>query len=197
MEKTRLRKKHLDARDMMSKEEREQKSRQIQEKVLGLPQLREADFILPYMDYRSEVMTTELVNQILMGKLSGTGAHRVFCPVVEGMDIFFYEITSLEQLKSGYQDIREPVPAVETMYTDKIVGSGRSVVLAPGAVFDRQGGRIGYGKGFYDRFLAKFPQMFSIGLAFSSQLTMEIPMDEMDQRINMIVTEQEIIHTYA
>ena len=68
-----------------------------------------------------------------------------------------------------------------------------SLLLLPGSVYDRELGRMGYGKGFYDRFLHKFPKLTSAGLAFDGQIAKAVPVDEKDERVDMIVTETEII----
>lgn len=109
------------------------------------------------------------------------------------MNISFYEIHSLEELESGYQGIREPVQDEEKLFTHKLLNDLKSLILIPGAVFDRQKGRMGYGKGFYDRFLADYIEISGAALAFECQIARKVPMEDHDIRPGIIVTENGVI----
>ena len=165
MHKQGIRSKYLGYRDALGAEVRLQKSMQIWENIRKQPEFQEAENVLVYMDYRSEVMTTGLVEEMFLSEVP----KHVFAPVVEGMTISFYEIRSLSDLHAGYQDIREPQEDKEKLFTEEIAGQ-KTLVLVPGSVFDRSGNRMGYGKGFYDRFLKAFPSVKSAGLAFDVQI---------------------------
>ena len=183
-----IRSRYLGLRDNLSAGERRQKSREIWEHVKGDPKYQAARAVLVYMDYRSEVMTTGLVEELLADP-----SKKVFAPKVEGMHIRFYEIKSLDELKKGYQGIREPEENPEKRFTPDMAAKLEAVVLVPGAVFDRQRGRMGYGKGFYDRFLSDYREVYGIALSFSCQIAKEIPMEPHDRRPDIIVTEKGII----
>ena len=183
-----IRSRYLGLRDNLSTGERRQKSREIWEHVKGDPKYQAARAVLVYMDYRSEVMTTGLVEELLADT-----SKKVFAPKVEGMHIRFYEIKSLDELKKGYQGIREPEENPEKRFTPDMAVRLEAVVLVPGAVFDRQRGRMGYGKGFYDRFLSDYREVYGIALSFSCQIAKEIPMEPHDRRPDIIVTEKGII----
>ncbi len=183
-----IRSRYLGLRDNLSAGERRQKSREIWEHVKGDPKYQAARAVLVYMDYRSEVMTTGLVEELLADP-----SKKVFAPKVEGMHIRFYEIKSLDELKKGYQGIREPEENPEKRFTPDMAVRLEAVVLVPGAVFDRQRGRMGYGKGFYDRFLSDYREVYGIALSFSCQIAKEIPMEPHDRRPDIIVTEKGII----
>ena len=152
------------------------------------PSYQKAQAVLVYMDYRSEVMTTGLVEELFK-----KGEKRVFAPRVEGMDIHFYEVHSMEDFESGYQGIREPKEDWEKLFTLQMMSEMKGLVLVPGAVFDRQRGRMGYGKGFYDRFLAEYIGLNSVALAFSCQIAKRVPVEEHDIRPDLIITEDETI----
>lgn len=189
MHKQGIRSKYLGYRDALGAEVRLQKSMQIWENIKKQPEFQEAENVLVYMDYRSEVMTTGLVEEMFLSE----APKRVFAPVVEGMTISFYEIRSLSDLHAGYQDIREPQEDKEKLFTEEIAGQ-KTLVLVPGSVFDRSGNRMGYGKGFYDRFLKAFPSVKSAGLAFDVQIApVTIPCEEQDRRVDMVITESEVI----
>lgn len=183
-----IRSRYLGLRDNLSAGERRQKSREIWEHVKGDLKYQAARAVLVYMDYRSEVMTTGLVEELLADP-----SKKVFAPKVEGMHIRFYEIKSLDELKKGYQGIREPEENPEKRFTPDMAAKLEAVVLVPGAVFDRQRGRMGYGKGFYDRFLSDYREVYGIALSFSCQIAKEIPMEPHDRRPDIIVTENGII----
>ena len=166
-----IRSRYLGLRNNLSAGERKQKSQEIWEHVKGDPKYQAARAVLVYMDYRSEVMTTGLVEELLADT-----SKKVFAPKVEGMHIRFYEIKSLDELKKGYQGIREPEENPEKRFTPDMAARLEAVVLVPGAAFDRQRGRIGYGKGFYDRFFSDYGEVYGIALSFSCQIAKEIPM---------------------
>ena len=183
-----IRSRYLGLRNNLSAGERKQKSQEIWEHVKGDPKYQAAREVLVYMDYRSEVMTTGLVEELLADT-----SKKVFAPKVEGMHIRFYEIKSLDELKKGYQGIREPEENPEKRFTPDMAARLEAVVLVPGAAFDRQRGRIGYGKGFYDRFFSDHGEDYGIALSFSCQIAKEIPMEPHDRRPDIIVTENGII----
>ena len=182
-----LRSRYLGCRNSLSASERKEKSAAIWELLKKEAGFQKAQIVLVYMDYRSEVMTTALVEEIL-----AAGQKRVFAPKVEGMDIQFYEVGSMEDFTDGYQGIREPLQAQEKLFTQKMSKEADCLILVPGAVFDRERGRMGYGKGFYDRYLAAFPDLTSVSPAFACQIARKVPVEEHDKRPDMIITETEI-----
>lgn len=183
-----IRNRYLGMRNNLSYGERLTKSRKIWELLKQEPVYKNAEAVLVYMDYRSEVITTGLVEELLADP-----SRKVFAPRVLGMNISFYEIQTLEELEPGYQGIREPAQNEEKMFTHALVKELNSLILIPGAVFDRQRGRMGYGKGFYDRFLADYIELSGAALAFECQIAKNVPMEEHDIRPGIIVTESEVI----
>lgn len=186
--KQELRSRYLSYRNNLSHEERKEKSARIWELLKKEEVFQKARIILVYMDYRSEVMTTGLVEELF-----SSGAKRVFAPRVEGMNIQFYEVTGMEDFEAGYQGIREPRISQEKLFTNKTAQESECLILVPGAVFDRERGRIGYGKGFYDRYLTAFPGLCSTALAFECQITKKVPVEAQDIRPEQIITERGII----
>lgn len=188
--KQKVRSKYLSYRDSLTKSERLEKSRRIWSNLKQLNSYKEAEILLVYMDYRSEVMTTGLVEEVLKNK-----EKKVYAPLVEGMDIAFYEIHALEELESGYQGIREPKADEQRIFTKKQAKEKKCFLFVPGAVFDKELARMGYGKGFYDRFLHKYKEvaMTKAGLAFECQLAKEVPIENHDIRMDVIVTEKQVI----
>lgn len=114
---------------------------------------------------------------------------QVAFPRVEGDELKFYIPQDKEAFSPNQWKILEPEPL-----KSKIVSlSDCQVVLVPGVAFDRQGGRLGHGKGFYDRALQDFGGL-KVGIAFSSQISEEIlPADKHDIFMDVIVTDEEIL----
>lgn len=184
-----IRRKFLERRDSLSLSDRKQKSLRIWENLKKEECFKQAEIVLVYMDYRSEVMTTGLVEELLQSQ----GGKKVYAPKVDGLDIDFYELTSLDELYPGYQQIREPEALLDKQFTLAVSEGKKCLVLVPGAVFDRELGRMGYGKGFYDRFIHNFPAITKVGLAFDCQITGQVPRESHDKHLDMIVTESEVI----
>lgn len=188
IDKPKLRKQYMACRDQQELALRRTLSRNIIEKLTATELFGQAELLLIYMDFRSEVMTTSLVEALLEKK-----EKRVFCPHTLGQEMNFYEISHMGQLQEGSWGIREPEPAEERRFTLEQSDRYRCLVIVPGVVFDRNRRRIGYGRGFYDRFLAAYPQIPSIGLAYECQMAPEIPEEGYDRKPDVLITEARII----
>lgn len=186
--KQELRNKYLNYRDSLSFMERKEKSSEIWKRLKNEEAYQNAEAILVYMDYRSEVMTTGLVEELF-----ASGEKRIFAPKVEGMDIQFYEVSGMGDFIDGYQKIREPEGDADRRFTLQMADDMNCLILVPGTVFDRERGRMGYGKGFYDRYLAAYPNLHSAALAFACQIAKKVPVEAHDQRPDMVITEKEVI----
>lgn len=181
-----LRKQYLAKRNELSEEERAAKSKAIWEQLFTLPLWEQADCILLYGNYKSEVITKDYIQRLLQ-----ENKKRLYFPLVEGADIAFYQIKDMQNFMEGYQGIPEPNPQSNLPVFEK--KSSNCLIIAPGTVFDEDGGRIGYGKGFYDRFFMKYPDIPVIALAFECQMAPSVPMQMHDRRMNQIITEKRII----
>lgn len=183
-----VRSKYLAKRNALELWERKEKSRSIIENLQKEACYKDAEIILLYMDYRSEVMTTALAETLFASD------KRIFAPRVKGFDIIFYEINSMEDLESGYQGIREPIENRERLLEEATLKEQKCLLLVPGAVFDLGRSRMGYGKGFYDRFLEKHgDKVTAVGLAFSCQIAKQIPTEVHDRKMDLVITETEVI----
>ena len=180
--KKQIRREILSIRDALSKEERKKKSDRIKKQLAELPVFEQADQLLIYAGYGSEVETDAIM------ELAFRKRKLVFCPRVEGKKMQFYQITDLSQLVSGYRSIREPQP--QRSWQQK----PGDLVIMPGTVFDKEGNRIGYGGGFYDRFLEAHPQVSTAALAYELQLVVpgRIETEKTDQKPACIITEKAI-----
>ncbi len=100
----------------------------------------------------------------------------------------FWRVRSRQELRPGAYGILEPDKEQCIRVT-----SPPDVIVLPGVGFDRQGFRLGYGSGYYDRFLVGVPDAFCIGAAFSCQVVARLPRDRWDRRVHCLVTEQEVL----
>lgn len=159
---------------------REEKSRHIAESVLGLEEVREARSVFCYVSFRSEVDTVPLLSALWRaGKITAV-------PKVDGRQMAFYEIHSMDDLVCGYCGIPEPKPGCALMRQ-------ADIIVMPGLAFDTEGHRLGYGGGFYDRFLEENPNAWKLALAFEEQIQSEIPSEKQDIRVDGIVTDRRTI----
>lgn len=100
----------------------------------------------------------------------------------------FYDFTNLEQLEKGFYDLIEPKP----QETKEVSKAEIDLVLVPGLIFDAKGYRVGFGGGYYDRFLKDFPNQ-TVSLVYSKQLTMELPIEPFDVPVQKVLTEKDIV----
>ena len=189
-DKKQIRKQMLALRNAMTHDEVVQKSEAIVQKVLQTNEYKEAQNILLYADYCHEVMTRALFEDALLHK------KKVYFPKSDGLTntMEFYQVVSVTQLYEGYKGIREPKEDVNKRFVWNPCED--TLAIIPGVAFDTKGYRIGYGKGFYDRYLSNKRPITTMALAFANQITEEdIPTDEYDVKMDKIVTE-EIIYSF-
>lgn len=142
---------------------------------------KESGKIYTYVNYNQEVQTQLLIARALsLGK-------QVFVPRVENDDMDFYAIHSPENLSPGAYGILEPGK-------DCIKDTAPSgLMIMPGLAFDRSGRRIGYGGGFYDRYISRYPDFKKIALCFDFQIFHEIKTEAFDIPVDGICSENEWI----
>lgn len=110
---------------------------------------------------------------------------RIMLPRVQGLNLEACILRSESEVQSGAYGIPEPItPGIEEVRLRQLKDW---VVLVPGVAFDARGGRLGRGKGFYDRFLHQFPNACPIGVCYREQLLPEIAMEEHDIRMKEII----------
>ena len=152
------------------------------------PWITDAEHLFVYVHFRSEVQTMALIKQLL------ADGKNVSVPVTlpEESRITAVQLTDPDsQLVPGYYGILEPTPA--RIAEAAVNPATLDTVLVPGSVFDPLGGRLGYGGGFYDRFLSRdAPRAIRVGLAFEKQRVSRVPMEPHDQYMDLLVTEQQI-----
>ncbi len=158
----------------------------ILEGILSLPEYAGADVVYAYVSKAAEPDTAELIRAALA---AGKRVAVPRClPETAGMD--FFEIASPEDLAPGAYGVREPVPG----RCRPVRLSGKAVCVVPGLGFDLRGYRLGYGKGYYDRFLAGFGG-FTIGPCYSGCVRRSIPRGFYDRPVDVLVTEKYVRRT--
>ena len=190
VEKENLRRYILRLRDRQSIGEVEQKSQDITDQVLHLHEYVRARGIACYVNKDTEVDTRVLIRNALGQE------KRVLIPVVKKgeVDLFFSEIKDLgKELAPGTFGILEPKQEfVRPVSLDEV-----DVIFVPGIVWDREGYRLGWGRGYFDRAIKKLPpHVRSAGLAFNLQLITRVPRDQFDVPVDMVVTESRVIRCH-
>lgn len=175
-------------RQKLSREEIEGKSKLIKEKLFSLPEFQSARTVAFYvaMKKSNEVETEEMIKESLkLGK-------RVLVPITDLVEdkIAFSEIKSFDDLVPSTFDILEPVPELRKIFPHEAI----RLAIVPGIVFDLHGHRIGYGLGFYDKFLSQLTKYVTkIGLAFEFQIVGKLPNESHDITLDKLISEERII----
>jgi len=179
--KEKIRKQVLDARFGLTPEQRRAKSAEIEAHLFFLPEYRDAALVLFYASFQSEVETHHMIRRALAeGK-------RVALPRVKGKELELFEIKNFDtDVLPGAWGIPEPEGGRRVELKD--IG----LIVVPGAAFDVQGNRIGYGAGFYDKLLP-FYRGRTVALAFELQIVAAAPADAHDIPMQKIVTEKRVI----
>lgn len=183
--KKEIRKRILALRDGLTSSEKDNKSRMITEKIINIKEYQDTDSVLIFVSYRSEVDTGYIINDCFINH------KKVYVPKVNGNNMEFYRIYSVNDLEEGYKGIREPASLKEPFYDNK---ECTAVMIMPGAVFDKSGNRIGYGGGFYDKYLADSFHGKKVAVCYDIQIVEEgcFITESTDIKPDMVVTESGI-----
>jgi 5-formyltetrahydrofolate cyclo-ligase len=180
-DKQEIRKKIWSLRNGMTPEEITVKSGLIIRRLTELRDLRKASTLMVFLSFGSEVLTDDL---LCWGWETGK---RMVIPLCRPEDRSLTPclLGSVGELEIGHYGIREPkAENIRPVPREEI-----DAILVPAVAFDLRGYRVGYGGGYYDRFLPSVPQAVRIGAAFSCQIVAEIPADPHDVPVDRIVTE--------
>ena len=153
-------------------------------KIISLKEFCEANIILAYYHINDEINTVPIIEHALReGK-------RVALPISSTVDytLTFRLISSLDELKNGAYSIPEPTEDAEIFNNET-----KALCIVPGLSFDRSGNRLGYGKGFYDRFLSEFNGT-TVGLCYSEFLLDKLPTDKNDRTVDIVVSDTEEVY---
>ncbi|HYE84439.1 MAG TPA: 5-formyltetrahydrofolate cyclo-ligase [Clostridia bacterium] len=143
--------------------------------------------VMIYLDFKHEVKTDPIIDYCLMHN------KKVYIPVCipETHELCISRITSLKELKEGHFGIREPRAEYIRLSDSSLI----DLVLVPGVAFDNSGNRIGFGAGYYDRFMKRLqPDAVKAALAYSFQIVDHVPSDEFDIAADYVITEKSTIN---
>ncbi len=165
--------------------EKDRRSLAICRRLLALPHYADAATVLVYMHFRDEVRTADLVTQLLQTD------KQIVVPYCVGDELELFRLADLAELTEGTWDILEPKKVLRSDVEKRAAPEELDLLAVPGVAFDRSGGRVGHGRGYFDRLLARLrSDALSVGLAFECQLFDQVPMDDHDIPLDMIVTEE-------
>lgn len=188
-EKKILRKEILTKRNNIDMTEKEKMDRKILDKFYESKYYEEAKNIFIYISYGSEINTKEIIDKAFKDN------KKIYVPRTELetrlMDAV--EITSFDNLIKSSYGILEP-----SVKDPHINPNELDLIVVPGVAFDRNGGRMGYGAGFYDRYFKKISKenikrIVKLALAYDLQVLDKVPMSLQDVPVNYIITEKEFI----
>ena len=160
----------------MTEEQIEKASRELGEKFAACPQYAAAKTIYGYMPYNQEVRTVPMLERAIRdGK-------QVAVPKVYGDTMRFILVTDLSAMKKSEFGIPEPIA------DGPVADDPHALVLMPGLAFTARGDRMGYGGGFYDKFLAQEPEHPTVALCYDFQLLENLPTEAYDIPVHLVLT---------
>jgi 5-formyltetrahydrofolate cyclo-ligase len=174
-------------RDLLDLSQIMNKSLKIKEKFFSLSEVKKAKNIMIYISFKSEVRTREIILELLEKK------KKVIVPVID----FKKNELNLSELKDYQKElvpnklgIFQPTKEFFRLFDSREL----DLVVVPGIAFDEKGNRLGFGKGYYDKFLSKLSKKTPVvALAFEDQLAKSIPKEKHDIQMHKIVTEKRVI----
>lgn len=173
-------------KNRVAQKNKEELSRAICGKFTALPSYADAKTVMWYVDAGSEVRTRHTLPEAL------THGKRVVVPwcVVETNELELFLLEDMSELVEGAYKILEPKPELRSLPAKTIKPQELDLVMVPGTAFDLRGGRMGQGKGYYDRLLSNArPDAPLVALAFDCQIFEEIPVAAHDVFMDLVLTE--------
>jgi len=163
----------------------ELKSEFIAQNLYGQNLWKEAEEVLLFLHFGREVQTHRIIEAALGQE------KRVYAPVIQEREIRFYPVYHHEgPFSVNKYGIKEPPVDNPPFHGNS---SSTPLMLLPGLCFDRKGGRIGYGGGFYDRFLNSHRGLKKVGLTFAELVYPAVPCEDYDHPVDTLITDQEIL----
>ena len=185
LEKQRLREERLAVREALSEQERAVLDDCITQKLLATSEYAEATTVLTYVSVSSEVSTRMFIERALRD-----GKTVAVPRCLPGHCLEFVAIVSLEQLVAAPFNLLEPAKELPALTEDQ---KNNSICIVPALLVDTKGYRLGYGAGFYDRFLSTYPGK-KICLAYQQNLSRTmLPHTAFDVAVDLVITESDVL----
>ena len=177
--KKELRKKFIIERNNLTEEYRNNATAEILSKLENNELFISSEKIFIFIGFSSEIATLPFINKWISKK-------QIFVPKIDNKIMNLVHITSIEDLTPGHFGVLEPTSC--SYYTGNI-----DLVITPSIVFDKNGYRLGYGKGYYDKYFATNKHKASIGLSYDKLLQEKVPTDKHDKKVDIIITEEQTL----
>ena len=175
MDKKALRREIREKKRAMTEEQIVAASVRLGELFCACPQYKEAKTIYGYLPYNQEVRTVPMLEQAMKdGK-------RVAVPKCYGDEMRFIYMDDLSKVEKGYANIPEPIA------DEPVADDPTALVLMPGLAFTKDGKRMGYGGGFYDKFLASEPNHPTVALCYDFQMVEDLPTEDYDIPVDCVL----------
>lgn len=187
MEKKLIREDILAKRKKIGKENRDIYSKEILNKLLNSSYYKEAKTIMSFVSFSDEVNTHEFMKRAI------ADGKKIVVPITipETHELKPSKLEAFSELEPGYYNILTPKEEFIRFIDPQEI----DLVITPGVAFRRDGYRVGYGGGYYDRFLSKIPNATTIAICFDMQIVDDLPTDHYDIPVDFIYTEKNIINT--
>ena len=187
MEKKVIREEILAKRKKLGKETRDIYSKEILEKILSSSYYKNAKTIMTFVSFSDEVNTHEFMKRAI------ADGKRIVVPITfpENHQLKPSQLKAFNELEPGFYNILTPKEEFIRFIDPQEI----DLVITPGVAFRRDGYRVGYGGGYYDRFLSKIPNTPTIAICFDMQIVDDLPTDHYDIPVDYIYTEKNIIDT--
>lgn len=198
MTKQEIRQEIRERRRTMSAEEWQEKSRDICKTIRHLPEYQQASLVYAYLAKHGEVLLDELILD------AWSQGKTVAVPKVLGEEMEFFILRDLKDVESGCMGIREPLSREPVCLQDlkacqdlgknsQPTGCSTALMLLPAVAVDEQLHRVGYGGGYYDKYLEKHPELIKVAVAFEFQVYPQVPTEPFDIPLDGMVTEIRVV----
>lgn len=202
MNKKEIRQEVTEKKNALTNEQVAEWSEQLKDKFCSLDVYQNADCIYFYMSYNNEVQTVPMIEQAIRdGKraavpvmlMSGNSFNKKGEPKHDYME--FVYINSMDECRPNFMGIPEPPEELVTEHPERIADEKDVLILMPGLAFDQEKNRIGYGGGFYDKYLDSHPdtKFNKVALCFDFQIYDHIPTEEHDEKMDLVISPSFII----
>ena len=178
MKKT-LRKKFISERNSLASDYRNSSTDTIFATLEEQNFFKSSEKIFIYVGFGSEITTETFIKKWINKK-------HIFVPKIDNKTMNLVHLITIEDLAPGHFGILEPTST--TYYNEEV-----DLVITPSIVFDKNGYRLGYGKGYYDKYFATNKHKTSIGLSYDKLLQEKIPTDKYDEKVDIIITEEKTL----
>ena len=182
--KSQIRTEYKEKRKSISAEEKQKRDQEICKRFLALSSYRYADTILLYSPLKNEIDTYAIAKDAF-----AKGKKVAYPRCIEGNEMVYHYVTNENCLSSGKYGIMEPNEELPLYVPQNL---GHTICVLPAIVYDKEGYRLGYGKGYYDRFLSAFKGT-KAGLIYSDFIIDNIPHGKFDLASDFVVTEKGVI----